>query len=160
MVYQNKKFDYIDLKIISILQKDSSKPIKDISKKVGLSISPCWNRIQKLQDLGIIKHKTVILDPEKLGYSNRVFVFIKTNQHKKKWSDTFKDYIFIQPNVIGLYRISGAYDYLIDVLAKDIKDFDLFYKNLIENIEIFEVSSSFVMEIMKETTNIPILNEL
>jgi Lrp/AsnC family transcriptional regulator len=160
MVYQNKKFDYIDLKIISILQKDSSKPIKDISKKVGLSISPCWNRIQKLQDLGIIKHKTVILDPEKLGYSNRVFVFIKTNQHKKKWSDNFKDYILKQPNVIGLYRISGAYDYLIDVLAKDIKDFDLFYKNLIENIEIFEVSSSFVMEIMKETTNIPILNEL
>jgi len=160
MVYQNKKFDYIDLKIISILQKDSSKPIKDISKKVGLSISPCWNRIQKLQDLGIIKHKTVILDPEKLGYSNRVFVFIKTNQHKKRWSDNFKDYILKQPNVIGLYRISGAYDYLIDVLAKDIKDFDLFYKNLIENIEIFEVSSSFVMEIMKETTNIPILNEL
>ncbi len=160
MVYQNKKFDYIDLKIISILQKDSSKPIKDISKKIGLSISPCWNRIQKLQDLGIIKHKTVILDPEKLGYSNRVFVFIKTNQHKKKWSDNFKDYILKQPNVIGLYRISGAYDYLIDVLAKDIKDFDLFYKNLIENIEIFEVSSSFVMEIMKETTNIPILNEL
>ncbi|HIG08259.1 MAG TPA: Lrp/AsnC family transcriptional regulator [Alphaproteobacteria bacterium] len=160
MVYQNKKFDYIDLKIISILQKDSSKPIKDISKKVGLSISPCWNRIQKLQDLGIIKHKTVILNPEKLGYSNRVFVFIKTNQHKKKWSDNFKDYILKQPNVIGLYRISGAYDYLIDVLAKDIKDFDLFYKNLIENIEIFEVSSSFVMEIMKETTNIPILNEL
>ncbi len=160
MVYQNKKFDYIDLKIISILQKDSSKPIKDISKKIGLSISPCWNRIQKLQDLGIIKHKTVILNPEKLGYSNRVFVFIKTNQHKKKWSDNFKDYILKQPNVIGLYRISGAYDYLIDVLAKDIKDFDLFYKNLIENIEIFEVSSSFVMEIMKETTNIPILNEL
>ena len=160
MVYQNKKFDYIDLKIISILQKDSSKAIKDISKKVGLSISPCWNRIQKLQDLGIIKHKTVILDPEKLGYSNRVFVFIKTNQHKKRWSDNFKDYILKQPNVIGLYRISGAYDYLIDVLAKDIKDFDLFYKNLIENIEIFEVSSSFVMEIMKETTNIPILKEL
>ena len=157
---QHYRFDYIDLKIISILQKDSSKPIKDISKKVSLSISPCWNRIQKLQDLGIIKHKTVILDPEKLGYSNRVFVFIKTNQHKKKWSDNFKDYILKQPNVIGLYRISGTYDYLIDVLAKDIKDFDLFYKNLIENIEIFEVSSSFVMEIMKETTNIPILNKL
>ena len=123
MIYQNKKFDNIDLKIISILQKDSSKPIKDISKKVGLSISPCWNRIQKLQDLGIIKHKTVILDPEKLGYSNRVLVFIKTNQHKKNWSDNFKNYILKQPNVIGLYRISGVYDYLIDVLAKDIKDY-------------------------------------
>ena len=160
MFYRNRKIDKIDLNIISILQQDSSQPIKDISEKVGLSVSPCWSRIQKLQDIGIIKHKTAILDHEKLGFSNRVFVFIKTNQHKKSWSDKFKNYILEQSNVIGLYRISGAYDYLIDVLAKDIKDFDLFYKNLIENIEIFEVSSSFVMEVMKETTNIPILDAI
>ena len=70
----------------------------------------------------------------------------------------FKNYILKQNNVLGLYRISGSYDYLIDVLSKNIKDFDIFYQNLIDNIEIFEVSSSFVMEVMKETTSVPLID--
>ena len=156
MKYYDTSIDKIDLEIISLLQKDASLSIKEISLKIGLSPTPCWARIQKLQDKGIIKRKTAILDPIKLGYNNRVFIFIKTSKHNKNWSDQFKDYILNQNNVLGLYRISGSYDYLIDVLSKNIKDFDVFYKNLIENIEIFEVSSSFVMEVMKETTSIPI----
>ena len=95
-----------------------------------------------------------------MGFTNRVFIFIKTNQHKKEWADLFKKYILKQKQVIGLYRISGTYDYLINVLAKDINDFDKFYQNLIENIEIFDVSSSFVMEVMKENTEIPIEDTL
>ena len=135
-------------------------PVKEVANKVGLSTTPCWSRIQKLQELGIIKKKTAVLDPEKLGFTNRVFIFIKTNQHKKEWADLFKKYILKQKQVIGLYRISGTYDYLINVLAKDINDFDKFYQNLIENIEIFDVSSSFVMEVMKENTEIPIEDTL
>jgi len=146
----------IDFQILSILQKDATLPVKDIAKKVGLSNTPCWTRIQKLQELGVIKHKTAVLDPEKLGFNNRVFIFIRTNQHKKEWADKFKKYILNQRQVIGLYRISGTFDYLINVLAKDINDFDQFYQNLIENIEIYDVSSSFVMEVMKENTEVPI----
>ena len=156
MNYYINNIDQVDLKIVSLLQKDASLSIKEISSKIGLSPTPCWTRIQKLQDKGIIKRKTAILDPIKLGYNNRVFIFIKTSKHNSNWSDQFKGYILKQDNVLGLYRISGSYDYLIDVLSKNIKDFDKFYKNLIENVEIFEVSSSFVMEIMKETTSIPI----
>ncbi len=156
MNYYINNIDQVDLKIVSLLQKDASLSIKEISSKIGLSPTPCWTRIQKLQDKGIIKRKTAILDPIKLGYNNRVFIFIKTSKHNRNWSDQFKDYILKQDNVLGLYRISGSYDYLIDVLSKNIKDFDKFYKNLIENVEIFEVSSSFVMEIMKETTSIPL----
>ena len=156
MNYYINNIDQVDLKIVSLLQKDASLSIKEISSKIGLSPTPCWTRIQKLQDKGIIKRKTAILDPIKLGYNNRVFIFIKTSKHNRNWSDQFKGYILKQDNVLGLYRISGSYDYLIDVLSKNIKDFDKFYKNLIENVEIFEVSSSFVMEIMKETTSIPI----
>ena len=114
----------IDFQILSILQKDATLPVKDIAKKVGLSNTPCWTRIQKLQELGVIKRKTAVLDPEKLGFNNRVFIFIKTNQHKKEWADKFKKYILNQRQVIGLYRISGTFDYLINVLAKDIGDFD------------------------------------
>lgn len=156
MNYFINNIDQVDLRIVSLLQKDASLSIKEISSKIGLSPTPCWTRIQKLQDKGIIKRKTAILDPIKLGYNNRVFIFIKTSKHNRNWSDQFKDYILKQDNVLGLYRISGSYDYLIDVLSKNIKDFDKFYKNLIENVEIFEVSSSFVMEIMKETTSIPL----
>ena len=158
MIYYNKNIDQIDKKIISLLQKDASLSIKEISSQIGLSPSPCWNRIQKLQELGIIKRKTAILDPNKLGYNNRVFIFIKTSKHNKNWSEKFKNYILKQNNVLGLYRISGSYDYLIDVLSKNIKDFDIFYQNLIDNIEIFEVSSSFVMEVMKETTSVPLID--
>ena len=85
-------------------------------------------------------------------------IFIKTSKHNKDWSEKFKNYILKQNNVLGLYRISGSYDYLIDVLSKNIKDFDIFYQNLIDNIEIFEVSSSFVMEVMKETTSITLID--
>ena len=158
MIYYNKNIDQIDKKIISLLQKDASLSIKEISSQIGLSPSPCWKRIQKLQELGIIKRKTAILDPNKLGYNNRVFIFIKTSKHNKDWSEKFKNYILKQNNVLGLYRISGSYDYLIDVLSKNIKDFDIFYQNLIDNIEIFEVSSSFVMEVMKETTSVPLID--
>ncbi len=156
MLFYNKKIDIIDYKILSILQKDATLPVKDIARKVGLSTTPCWARIQKLQEIGIIKKKTAVLDSEKLGFNNRVFIFIKTNKHKKEWANKFKKYILSQQNVMGLYRISGNFDYLINVLAKDVKDFDNFYQNLIENIEIYDVSSSFVMEIMKENTEIPV----
>ncbi len=156
MNYYNKKIDQIDYKIITLLQDDASLSIKEISTKVGLSLSPCWKRIQRLEKNGFIKKKTAIIDPAKLGYSNRVFVFIKTNQHNKKWSEKFRAYILNQDNVIGLYRISGSFDYIIDVLSKNMSDYDSFYKNLIENVDLLEVSSSFVMEIMKETTRVPI----
>ena len=119
MIHYNKNIDQIDKKIISLLQKDASLSIKEISSQIGLSPSPCWNRIQKLQELGIIKKKTAILDPNKLGYNNRVFIFIKTSKHNKNWSEKFKNYILKQNNVLGLYRISGSYDYLIDVLSKN-----------------------------------------
>tara|TARA_B100000686_G_C16248154_1_gene693105 strand:+ start:109 stop:591 length:483 start_codon:yes stop_codon:yes gene_type:complete len=155
-----KKLDTVDIKILNILQGDASTPIKEIAQQVELSISPCWNRIQKLQTAGYIKHKTAILDYEKMGYSNRTFIFIKTSQHKQKWSENFKNYILKQNQVIGLYRISGTYDYIIDVLSNNMKDFDKFYQNLINNVEVFEVTSSFVMETMKETTEIPILNNI
>ena len=99
MIYYNKNIDDIDKKIISLLQKDASLSIKEISSQIGLSPSPCWNRIQKLQELGIIKKKTAILDPNKLGYNNRVFIFIKTSKHNKNWSEKFKNYILNQNNV-------------------------------------------------------------
>ena len=156
MNYYNKKIDHIDYRIITLLQDNASLSIKEISTKVGLSLSPCWKRIQRLEKDGFIKKKTAILDPVKLGYSNRVFVFIKTNQHNKKWSEKFRTYILNQDNVIGLYRISGSFDYIIDVLSKSMSHYDSFYKNLIENVDLFEVSSSFVMEIMKETTKVPL----
>ena len=156
ILFHKKKVDIIDFQILAILQKDANLPVKDIAKKVGLSTTPCWSRIKKLQKFGIIKKKTAVLNPEMLGFNNRVFIFIKTNQHKKEWADKFKKYLLEQKQVIGLYRISGTFDYLINVLAKDIDDFDNFYQNLIDNVEIFDVSSSFVMEVMKEDTEIPL----
>ena len=156
MKFYKKKIDDIDIKILSLLQDDAMISVQELSDKVGLSTTPCWNRLQKLQELGIIKKKITLINSEKLGFANRVFVFIRTNKHKKDWSDKLREYVIKQPNVLGMYRISGNYDYLIDVICRDIKGFDSFYQKLIENIEVFDVSSSFVMEIMKEKTEFPI----
>ena len=106
MKFYKKKLDNIDLKILSMLQDNAMISLQEISDSVGLSPSPCWNRLQKLQELKIIRKKITLIDPEKLGLSNRVFVFIKTNKHKKEWADKLKEYVIKQPNVLGMYRIS------------------------------------------------------
>lgn len=148
--------DKIDRKILALLQKDATTPVAEIGRKVGLSTTPCWRRIQKMEEDGIIKGRVAVLDPVKINAGVTVFVSIRTNEHNEAWMRKFSGVVEDLTEVVEFYRMSGEVDYLLRVVVPDIAAYDAFYKKLIARIEIAKVSSAFAMEQMKYTTALPL----
>ncbi|MCP4413907.1 MAG: Lrp/AsnC family transcriptional regulator [Gammaproteobacteria bacterium] len=148
--------DAFDKKILNILQKDSTTSVSDIAEQVGLSTSPCWRRIQSLEKSGVIKGRVALVDPEKVKVGLTVFVMIKTSHHNPEWLDQFTHMVKIFPEIMEFYRLSGDIDYLLRIVVPDMKAFDTFYKNLITQVDFFDISSSFAMEEIKFTTQLPL----
>ncbi len=148
--------DAMDLKILGLLQNDATLPVAEIGKAVGLSTTPCWRRIQKLEEAGVIKRRVAVLDAAKINVGVTVFVSIKTDQHSLDWLDRFHAAVADMPEVVGFYRMSGEDDYLMRVVVPDIAAYDAFYKKLISRIDIAKVSSAFAMEEIKNTTQLPL----
>jgi Lrp/AsnC family transcriptional regulator len=130
--------------------------VSDIGKEVGLSTTPCWRRIQKLEETGVIRKRVAVLEPERVNAGVTVFVSIKTDKHSTAWLDRFHKAVDDFPEVIEFYRMSGEVDYLLRVVVPDIRAYDEFYKKMISRIEIAKVSSAFAMEQMKYTTALPL----
>jgi Lrp/AsnC family transcriptional regulator len=148
--------DEMDIKILKILQQDCTRSVADIGKEVGLSTTPCWRRIQKLEDAGIIQRRVAILNPPAVNAGVTVFVSIKTDQHSLNWLEKFHAAVVDFPEVVEFYRMSGDVDYLLRVVVPDIAAYDAFYKKLISRITISKVSSAFAMEQIKYTTALPL----
>ena len=148
--------DAMDLKILRILQEDCTVPVAEIGKRIGLSTTPCWRRIQKLEEDGIIRRRVALLEPASINAGVTVFVAITTNQHTKDWLERFHAAVVDFPEVVELYRMSGQVDYMLRVVVPDIGAYDAFYKRLISRIELSDVSSSFAMEQIKYTTALPL----
>ena len=148
--------DKIDRKILALLQKDATTPVAEIGRKVGLSTTPCWRRIQKMEEDGVIKGRVAVLDPAKVNAGVTVFVSIRTNSHSTEWLKRFSEVIVEFPEVVEFYRMSGDVDYLLRVVVPDIAAYDAFYKRMIARIEIRDVSSAFAMEQIKYTTELPL----
>ncbi len=148
--------DSIDRRLLQLLQEDATTPVADLADAVGLSTSPCWRRIQKLEKSGVIRSRVALLDPEALNVGVTCFVFIRTNQHNQEWFDRFVSTVDEIPEVVEFYRMSGTVDYLLRVVVPDIAAYDSVYRRLIERIELFDVSSSFSMERIKFTTALPL----
>ena len=148
--------DRIDQKILSQLQSDASVSLAQLAEKVGLSPSPCWRRVQSLEDAGIIRKRVALLDRTALNVGVTVFVAIRTNQHNAAWFDRFAKVVEAIPEVVEFYRMSGDIDYLLRVVVPDIAAYDEVYKKLTSKVELYDVSSSFAMEEIKYTTAIPL----
>lgn len=148
--------DKIDRKILALLQKDATTPVAEIGRKVGLSTTPCWRRIQKMEEDGIIRGRVAILDPAKVNAGVTVFVSIRTNEHNDAWMRKFSSVVDEFPEVVEFYRMSGETDYLLRVVVPDIGAYDAFYKRLIAKIALSDVSSSFAMGQIKYTTALPL----
>lgn len=148
--------DEIDRAILRLLQDDSTLSIQQVADQVGLTTTPCWRRIQKLEDTGVIRRRVALLDPHKLNVGVTVFVSIRTNQHSQEWFDHFAAVVEAIPEVVGFYRMSGDIDYLLRVVVPDIAAYDEVYKTLIERVDLLDVSSSFAMEQLKFTTALPL----
>lgn len=150
------KIDSIDKAILNLLQKDASASVADIASEVGLSVSPCWRRIQILEEKGVIVKRVTLLNPEKLGLFMTVFVQVKAAKHDKVWLDKFAKHADSFAQIIEFYRMSGEYDYLLKVQVADMRSFDHFYKRFIAGIDLQDVTSSFAMESIKYSTALPL----
>lgn len=148
--------DEFDKKILTLLQADASLSNSDIAERVGLSPTPCWRRIRMMEEAGIIKRRVAVLDRQKLNVGVTVFVSVRTNRHHQEWLDKFSEVVGSIPEVVEFYRMAGDVDYLLRVVVPDIAAYDGVYKRLIEQIDLFDVSSSFAMEELKWTTAVPL----
>ncbi len=151
-----RNLDRIDRKIIAELQRDATLSIAQLADKVGLSQTPCWKRIQKLEQAGIITGRVALVDPKKIGLGLTVFVEIEAKDHSSAWRDAFARQIVRLPEVIEVYRMAGDVDYLLKVVAPDIAAFDSFYKRLTGLLDLKNVTSQFAMERIFQTTALPI----
>jgi Lrp/AsnC family transcriptional regulator len=144
--------DAIDRKILRELQADASISIAELADKVGLSQTPCWKRIQKLEAAGVILGRVALVAPEKLGLGLTVFVSIEAPDHSREWLSKFAAAVSAMPEVMEFYRMAGDVDYMMRVVVSDMAAYDSFYKRLIGTIPLKNVTSRFAMERIKSTT--------
>ena len=148
--------DIIDKKIIELLQFDAGLSAREIAEKVGLTPAPCWRRIQRLEIEGIISSRVALINPNKVNLSVAAVVEIRTNRHNADWLQQFTSALEKFPEIVEAYRTSGEVDYMLRVVAPDMETYDLFYKKLVEEVDLYDVRSHFVMEEMKKTTALPL----
>ncbi len=148
--------DAIDRKILSLLQTDATLAVAEIADRVGLSSTPCWRRIQKLEAAGVITRRVALLDPDKLNVGVTVFVAIRTNEHSAEWLEHFQRAVDDIPEIVEFYRMSGEIDYLLRAVVPDIAAYDSVYRRLIERVRLADVTSMFAMEKIKSTTVLPV----
>ena len=148
--------DQTDLAILNILQQDASLAVADIARRVNLSVTPCWRRIQRMEEQGVIRRRVALLDGERIGAGLSVFVAVRTNEHNAEWLKNFSEVVSAMPEVVEFYRMSGDVDYLLRVVVGDMRQYDAFYKKLISKVKLTDVSSSFAMEQIKYTTALPL----
>jgi Lrp/AsnC family transcriptional regulator len=150
------RMDAIDRKILSVLQDDASLSVAEIGNRVGLSSTPCWKRIQKLEAEGVIQKRVAIVDQDKIGLGVTVFVSVETGDHSGDWLKNFAAVVGAMPEVQEFYRMAGDVDYMLRVVVPDIHGYDAFYKRMIATVPLKNVTSRFAMEKIKSTTALPI----
>ena len=148
--------DKIDRKLLSLLQEDADRSLNDLAEAVHLTPTPCWKRIQRMQNEGVILKKVVLCEPSKLNLGLTAFVAIRTTQHSDAWLRKFAAAVQSIPEIVETYRMSGEIDYMLRVVVPDIQGYDSVYRKLIRAVELSDVSSSFAMERIKYSTALPV----
>ncbi|HXX25923.1 MAG TPA: Lrp/AsnC family transcriptional regulator [Pseudolabrys sp.] len=149
--------DAVDRKILAVVQDDASLSVAEVGQRVGLSSTPCWKRLQRLEADGVITRRVALVDPDKIGLGITVFVSVETNDHSQEWLKRFADLVGAIPEVMEFYRMAGDVDYMLRVVVPDMAGYDAFYKKLISSVPLKNVTSRFAMERIKQTTALPIV---
>ena len=149
--------DAIDRKILAVVQDNASLSVAEIGQRVGLSSTPCWKRLQRLEADGVITKRVALIDPEKVGFGITVFVSVETGDHSQDWLKNFADVVNAMPEVMEFYRMAGDVDYVLRVVVQDMASYDTFYKKLIATVPLKNVTSRFAMERIKSTTALPLV---
>jgi Lrp/AsnC family transcriptional regulator len=148
--------DEIDRRILVQLQRDAEQSLDTLGTAVGLSRNACWRRIRHLEETGVIKRRVALLDAAQLGLGLTVFIQVRTNAHAPDWLEKFSAATRAMPEIMGVYRMSGDLDYLIRAQVADMAGYDRLYQSLIRKVPLSDVSASFVMQEIKETTALPL----
>jgi Lrp/AsnC family transcriptional regulator, cysteine-sensing transcriptional activator len=151
--------DAIDRKILAVVQQDASLSVAEIGHRVGLSSTPCWKRLQRLEADGVITGRVALVNPDKIGLGLTAFVSIETDDHSEEWLKRFAEVVGAMPEVMDFYRMAGDIDYMLRVVVPDVAGYDTFYKKLIGTVPLKNVTSRFAMERIKQTTALPIPTE-
>jgi Lrp/AsnC family transcriptional regulator len=147
--------DAIDRKILDILQADATVPVATIADKVGLSAAPCWRRIKRMEDDGVIRRRVALVDRRKANVPMTLFVSVRTTRHAVQWLEDFRRVISDISEIVEAWRLTGEVDYLLRIVVPDVDAYDEVYKRLINRLEFADISSAIAMEEMKYTTAIP-----
>lgn len=150
------KIDTIDRRILAELQRDGTLSVDHLSERVGLSRNACWRRVKILEEEGVITGRVALVDADKLGLGLSVFIIVRTSSHDPDWLAKFRAAVTAFPEIIGVYRMSGDLDYVLRARVADVKAYDRLYQRLIAKVHLSDVSASFVMEEIKETTVVPV----
>lgn len=156
LVHPPRRIDTIDRKILGVLQEDASLSVAEIGERVGLSSTPCWKRIQRMESEGIITGKVALVDQNKIGLGLSVFVSIESGDHSDAWLKKFSEAVSLMPEVMEFYRMAGDVDYVLRVVVADMQNYDVFYKKLIGAVALKNVTSRFAMEKIKSVTALPV----
>lgn len=148
--------DKLDRKILELLQKDGGLTAAELAERIGLSKAPCWRRIKRLEEEGVIQQTVALLNARSLNLGTTVFVTLKTANHSEAWFERFVKAVRDIPEVVEIHRMSGDVDYLMRIVVPDIDAYDLVYKRLIAAVEFKDVSASFALETIKYTTALPL----
>ncbi len=151
-----EEIDQYDLKILRFIQKDASKSIDVLADEIGLSRNACWRRVKRLETDGVIRRKVALVDPTLVDLDLMAYVLVRARDHEPGWLETFGKAVQSMPEIVGAHRMSGELDYILRVRVRDVKSYDAFYQRLISKVPIGEVSASFVMEDLKDTTELPL----
>lgn len=148
--------DEIDRKLLGLLQQDCTLSIAEMADRVGLSPTPCWKRIQKLEAAGVVLRRVALVDPARVGMGLTVFVAIEAGSHSPDWLARFAAAVEAMPEVMEFHRMAGDVDYMLRVVAADMAEYDAFYKRLIAVVPLKNVTSRFAMERIKSSTAVPL----
>jgi len=148
--------DKFDCRILEALQADATLGLTELAARVGLSTTPCWRRVQRLKEDGVIRAQVALCDAASLNLGLTAFVSVRAARHDDTWTQRFLDGVAAIPEIVEIYRMAGDIDYLLKVVMSDIAGYDRVYKRLIKTVELVDVSASFVMETVRHTTALPL----
>ena len=149
--------DKIDKIILSVLQKNATLPLSDLSKRVGISKTPCWNRIRKMEEGGIINSRVTVLDNKKINLNIVVFLSVSVSSHSEEWLTDFQTILSQYDQILEAYRLTGSStDYLLKIVAPSIEEYDKFQQHLINEVKFTKMSSSIALKEIKKTHSLPL----
>jgi Lrp/AsnC family transcriptional regulator len=151
-----ENIDDTDRLILRALQADASTSLESLAAAASISVNTCWRRVKRLEEAGVLLRRVALVDPESVGLGQTVFVAIRTREHSADWVERFAKAVRSLPEVVEFYRMAGDVDYLLKVQVGSVKDYDRVYRALISRIDLADVSATFAMECIKNTTELPL----